>query len=260
MAELKAERVSVIYESARGTLTALQDVSVSIKSGEIVVALGASGCGKSTLLSLLAGFQPPTSGTVTLDGEPVSGPHASRGVVFQDDALMPWLNVIDNVSFGLRMQGASRAQRERRAAQVLDLVKLGGFEQHRIGEISGGMRQRVGLARALAADPAFLLMDEPLGALDALTRERMQSLLLDVWKQTSKGIFLITHSIEEAVLLSTELLILSPRPGRVVARHRLDFARRYAQGESLRSIRSDPAFTAIHLELLDQLMRETEGA
>ncbi|WP_321950918.1 taurine ABC transporter ATP-binding protein [Paraburkholderia bannensis] len=260
MAELKAERVSVTYESARGTLTALQDVSVSINSGEIVVALGASGCGKSTLLSLLAGFQPPTSGTVTLDGAPVSGPHASRGVVFQDDALMPWLNVIDNVSFGLRMQGASRAQRERRAAQVLDLVKLGGFEQHRIGEISGGMRQRVGLARALAADPAFLLMDEPLGALDALTRERMQSLLLDVWKQTSKGIFLITHSIEEAVLLSTELLILSPRPGRVVARHRLDFARRYAQGESLRSIRSDPAFTAIHLELLDQLMRETEGA
>lgn len=260
MAELKAERVSVIYEGARGALTALQDVSVSIGSGEIVVALGASGCGKSTLLSLLAGFQQPTSGTVTLDGVPVSGPHASRGVVFQDDALMPWLNVIDNVSFGLRMQGASRAQRERRAAQVLDLVKLGGFGQHRIGEISGGMRQRVGLARALAADPAFLLMDEPLGALDALTRERMQSLLLDVWKQTSKGIFLITHSIEEAVLLSTELLILSPRPGRVVARHRLDFARRYAQGESLRSIRSDPAFTAIHLELLDQLMRETEGA
>ncbi|MBB3259476.1 taurine transport system ATP-binding protein [Paraburkholderia bannensis] len=260
MAELKAERVSVIYESARGALTALQDVSVSIKSGEIVVALGASGCGKSTLLSLLAGFQQPTSGTVTLDGANVDGPHASRGVVFQDDALMPWLNVIDNVSFGLRMQGASRAQRERRAAEVLELVKLGGFERHRIGEISGGMRQRVGLARALAADPAFLLMDEPLGALDALTRERMQSLLLDVWKQTSKGIFLITHSIEEAVLLSTELLILSPRPGRVVARHRLDFARRYAQGESLRSIRSDPAFTAIHLELLDQLMRETEGA
>ncbi|HEV3432128.1 MAG TPA: ATP-binding cassette domain-containing protein [Paraburkholderia sp.] len=260
MAELKAERVSVIYESARGALTALQDVSVSVKSGEIVVALGASGCGKSTLLSLLAGFQQPTSGTVTLNGAIVEGPHASRGVVFQDDALMPWLNVIDNVSFGLRMQGASRAQRERRAAEVLDLVKLGGFEHHRIGEISGGMRQRVGLARALAADPAFLLMDEPLGALDALTRERMQSLLLDVWKQTSKGIFLITHSIEEAVLLSTELLILSPRPGRVVARHRLDFARRYAQGESLRSIRSDPAFTAIHLELLDQLMRETEGA
>ncbi|MEX3953227.1 taurine ABC transporter ATP-binding protein [Paraburkholderia sp. EG287B] len=260
MAELKAEHVSVIYESARGALTALQDVSVSVKSGEIVVALGASGCGKSTLLSLLAGFQRATSGTVTLDGVSVSGPHASRGVVFQDDALMPWLNVIDNVSFGLRMQGASRAQRAHRASEVLELVKLGGFERHRISEISGGMRQRVGLARALAADPAFLLMDEPLGALDALTRERMQSLLLDVWKQTSKGIFLITHSIEEAVLLSTELLILSPRPGRVVARHRLDFSRRYAQGESLRSIRSDPAFTAIHLELLDQLMRETEGA
>ncbi|MEX4003668.1 taurine ABC transporter ATP-binding protein [Paraburkholderia sp. EG285A] len=260
MAELKVQNVNVVYQTARGALTALRDVSVSVQSGEIVVALGASGCGKSTLLSLLAGFQKPTSGTVTKDGETVTGPDASRGVVFQDDALMPWLNVIENVSFGLRLRGAGRAEREARAAQVLELVKLQGFERHRIGEISGGMRQRVGLARALAADPAFLLMDEPLGALDALTRERMQSLLLEVWKKTSKGVFLITHSIEEAVLLSTELLILSPRPGRVVARHRLAFSRRYAEGESLRSIRSDPGFIQIHLELLDQLMRETEGA
>lgn len=260
MAELKARAVSVVYETGRSKLTALQDVSVSVRSGEIVVALGASGCGKSTLLALLAGFQAPTSGSVTADGVPVGGPDASRGVVFQDDALMPWLNVIDNVAFGLRMRGLGRPAREARAAEVIELVQLAGFEHHRIGEISGGMRQRVGLARALAADPAFLLMDEPLGALDALTRERMQGLLLDVWKQTNKGVFLITHSIEEAVLLSTELLILSPRPGRVVARHRLEFARRYAQGESLRSIRSDPQFIAIHLELLDQLMRETEGA
>ena len=122
------------------------------------------------------------------------------------------------------------------------------------------MRQRVGLARALAADPAFLLMDEPLGALDALTREHMQTLLLDVWRATGKGVFLITHSIEEALLLATELLILSPRPGRVIARHRLDFAQRYAAGESLRAIRTDPAFTSIHMELLDQLLRETEEA
>jgi taurine transport system ATP-binding protein len=260
MAELKAEHASVVYQTARGALTALRDVSVSVRSGEIVVALGASGCGKSTLLSLLAGFQQPTSGSVTMDGAPVLEPHASRGVVFQDDALMPWLNVIDNVAFGLRMQGQARAAREEKAAEVLKLVKLGGFEKHRIDEISGGMRQRVGLARALAADPSFLLMDEPLGALDALTREHMQTLLLDVWKATGKGIFLITHSIEEAVLLATELLILSPRPGRVVARYGLDFSRRYATGESLRSIRSDPKFTSIHLELLDHLIRETEEA
>lgn len=260
MAELNADHVSVVYQTARGALTALRDVSVSVRSGEIVVALGASGCGKSTLLSLLAGFQQPTSGTVTVDGVPVLEPHASRGVVFQDDALMPWLNVIENVGFGLRMQGQSRAAREEKAAEVLKLVKLAGFEKHRIDEISGGMRQRVGLARALAADPSFLLMDEPLGALDALTREHMQTLLLDVWQATQKGVFLITHSIEEAVLLATELLILSPRPGRVVARYGLDFSRRYAAGESLRSIRTDPRYTEIHYELLDHLIRETEGA
>jgi taurine transport system ATP-binding protein len=260
MAELNAQHVSVVYQTARGPLTALHDVSVSVKSGEIVVALGASGCGKSTLLALLAGFQTPTSGHVTIDGAPVDGPDANRGVVFQDDALMPWLDVIDNVGFGLRMRGVARAEREARAADVLRLVKLAGFEHHAISEISGGMRQRVGLARALAADPAFLLMDEPLGALDALTREHMQTLLLDVWRATRKGVFLITHSIEEALLLATELLILSPRPGRVVARHRLDFAQRYAAGVPLRAIRTDPAFTSIHMELLDQLVRETEEA
>lgn len=260
MAELSAHHATVVYETARGPLTALQDASVSVRSGEIVVALGASGCGKSTLLSLLAGFQKPTSGRVTSDGNPVLGPDANRGVVFQDDALMPWLNVIHNVSFGLRMRGVGRAARDARAAEVLRLVKLDGFEHHQINEISGGMRQRVGLARALAADPSFLLMDEPLGALDALTREHMQTLLLDVWRATGKGVFLITHSIEEAVLLATELLILSPRPGRVAQRHRLDFAKRYAAGESIRSIRTDPQFTAIHMQLLDQLVRETQEA
>ncbi|WP_063534648.1 ATP-binding cassette domain-containing protein [Burkholderia sp. MSMB1589WGS] len=258
MAKLSAQQVSVVYASRRGALTALENVSMSVGSGEIVVALGASGCGKSTLLSLLAGFQPPTSGRVSVDGAPVTGPGADRGVVFQDDALMPWLNVIDNVAFGLRIQGVGRDARNARARDVLRLVKLAGFEQHRIDEISGGMRQRVGLARALAADPSFLLMDEPLGALDALTREHMQTLLLDVWRATGKGVFLITHSVEEAVLLATELLILSPRPGRIVARHSLDFARRYAHGESMRSIKSDPRFTEIHLALVEQLMRETE--
>lgn len=260
MAELSAQNVNVIYETARGQLTALRDVSVTVHSSEIVVALGASGCGKSTLLSLLAGFQSPTSGRVTMDGSLITGPDAKRGVVFQDDALMPWLNVIDNVSFGLRMQGVNRSARDARAEEVLQLVKLRGFERHRIDEISGGMRQRVGLARALASDPSFLLMDEPLGALDALTREHMQTLLLDVWHATEKGIFLITHSIDEAIMLATELLILSPRPGRVVARHKLEFARRYAAGEPTRSIKTDPRFAEIRISLLDQLIRETEEA
>ncbi|WP_018150106.1 taurine ABC transporter ATP-binding protein [Leeia oryzae] len=257
---LIAHQVHKTYPSPRGTVHALENVSVSIRQGDFVVALGASGCGKSTLLSLLAGFQFPSAGRIAVDGQVVSGPGADRGVVFQDDALFPWLSVLDNVAFGLTLQGISKAEKQARARTVLAQVGLAGFEQHRISEISGGMRQRVGLARALAANPSWLLMDEPLGALDALTREQMQTLVLDVWRDTGKGIFLITHSIEEAVLMSTELLIFSPRPGRIVARHEYDFARRYANGESARSIKQDPAFAIAKSQVLDDIIQQTEYA
>jgi taurine transport system ATP-binding protein len=256
MATLSVQAASVYYPSPRGTVHALDNVSLELKSGEIVVALGASGCGKSTLLGLMAGFQRPSQGRVLVDGRPVAGPGADRGVVFQDDALMPWLNAEDNVAFGLRLQQVPRQERRERACRVLELVGLGEFGRHSIHEMSGGMRQRLGLARALAAEPDFLLLDEPLGALDALTREKMQSLILDLWQRTGKGIFLITHSIEEALFLATELVLLTPRPGRISRRLQLDFARRYAAGEPARAIKSDPAFIAAREALLAEVFAD----
>jgi taurine transport system ATP-binding protein len=237
---------------------ALQDINLSIDSGELLVVLGPSGCGKTTLLNLIAGFLPAESGSIMLDGKAVTGPGAERGVVFQHEGLLPWRNVLDNVAFGLQLAGVEKNASREVARQMLKKVGLEGAEKRFIWQLSGGMRQRVGIARALTADPQLLLLDEPFGALDAFTREQMQELLLTLWKESGKKILLITHDIEEAVFLASELILLSPGPGRVIERLPLDFGRRYIAGESCRSIKSDPAFIERREYVLGQVFQQRE--
>jgi taurine transport system ATP-binding protein len=258
MSRLVIDQVTVHYPGSARGVAALEDVSLVIGREQLVVALGPSGCGKTTLLNLIAGFLQPTSGRILLDDRLVSGPSAERGVVFQDDALLPWLNVLDNVAFGLQLRGLPGAEREATARRTLQLVDLQEFEQHPIWQLSGGMRQRVGLARGLAADPRVLLLDEPFAALDAFTREQMQELLLRLWRETRKQIFLITHDLEEAVFLATDLILLSPRPGRVAERMQLDFGLRHSQGESARSIKSDPHFIETREYVLSLVFAQRE--
>ncbi|NKG31415.1 taurine ABC transporter ATP-binding subunit [Erwinia rhapontici] len=249
--------VSHLRASYAGQL-ALQDINLSIGNGELVVVLGPSGCGKTTLLNLIAGFIPADSGSITLNGQPVSGPGADRGVVFQHEGLLPWRNVLDNVAFGLQLAGVEKNARRAVARQMLKKVGLEGAEKRFIWQLSGGMRQRVGIARALAADPRLLLLDEPFGALDAFTREQMQELLLTLWRDSGKQILLITHDIEEAVFLASELILLSPGPGRIVERLSLDFGRRYAAGEACRAIKSDPAFIERREYVLGRVFQQRE--
>ncbi|ANI30433.1 taurine transporter ATP-binding subunit [Yersinia entomophaga] len=238
---------------------ALKNVSLNIASGELVVVLGPSGCGKTTLLNLIAGFIQPSAGSITLDGVPITGPGADRGVVFQHEGLLPWRDVISNVEFGLQLAGMDPSQRRETALKMLGEVGLSGFEHHFIWQLSGGMRQRVGIARALAVDPRLLLLDEPFGALDAFTREQMQELLLNIWRDTGKQVLLITHDIEEAVFLASELLLLSSGPGQVVERLTLNFGQRYANGEACRSIKSDPEFIAQREYVLSKVFQQREA-
>ncbi|MBA0036144.1 taurine ABC transporter ATP-binding subunit [Pantoea sp. BIGb0393] len=238
---------------------ALQDINLQLGSRDLLVVLGPSGCGKTTLLNLIAGFLPLESGSITLDGKAVQGPGAERGVVFQHEGLLPWRNVIDNVAFGLQLAGMAKAERHTIARRLIRKVGLEGAEQRFIWQLSGGQRQRVGIARALAADPQLLLLDEPFGALDAFTREQMQTLLLTLWRDTGKQILLITHDIEEAVFLASELVLLSPGPGRVVERLKLDFGQRYAAGEPCRSIKSDPEFIERREYVLNQVFSQREA-
>lgn len=259
---LNIEDVSVVYPAAdrRPPVEALSRINLNIDDGEFVVALGASGCGKSTMLNLIAGFLSPSSGRLVLDGRRVTGPGADRAVVFQKHALLPWLNVLDNVAFGLEIQGIPKSQRYVTANKFLGMLGLDGFQAAPVYKLSGGMQQRVGIARALTCDPRVLLMDEPLGALDALTREKAQELILNIWNDTHKSVFFITHSVEEALFMGTRLVVMSPRPGRITHVFDLPFSRQFLDGTSARLVKASPEFIRLREEVLKIIFADEEAA
>ena len=229
---------------------ALHDVSLAIEPGQFTCLLGPSGCGKSTLLGALAGHLAPARGVLRVDGAAVTAPHPERGLVFQQHTLFPWQRVVDNVAFGLKMKGVARAERERRARELLASVGLAGFESRYPAQLSGGMQQRVEIARVLINRPRVLLMDEPFGALDALTRSRMQQLLLEVWAGIRTTVVFVTHDIDEALFLADRIVVMSARPGRIVEDRRVEFPR-----PRLPELLTAPEFVALKRHCLQLLHR-----
>ena len=267
MSGLQIDNLSMRFDLPNGSsVQALKDVSLDLKAGELLGVLGPSGCGKTTLLNIVAGFLAPTGGQVVLNGKRVRGPGAERGMVFQQGALFEWMSVRQNVGFGPSMKGMPRIEKAQIVDHLLDVVGLQDFKDKAVYELSGGMQQRVALARCLANDPDVILMDEPLGALDALTREKMQGLVLKLWKETGKTIILITHSVEEALLLGERLLVMAPRPGRIHREYRLPFAE-MGVGQDLREVKKHPEFASTREEILsmiwdmeEEIMGRTETA
>ncbi|MFI6443442.1 ABC transporter ATP-binding protein [Kitasatospora sp. NPDC050543] len=236
--------------------TALDGIDLDVGAGEFVAVVGPSGCGKSTLLDLLGGLAAPTSGEILLDGRPVTGPGLDRSIVFQQYALLPWRTAQGNVEFGLEATGVPRRQRAARAREYLSLVGLDGFEERHPHELSGGMKQRVAIARSLAYDPDVLLMDEPFAALDAQTRESLQDELLRIWRRTGKTVVFITHGIEEAVYLGGRVAVLTSRPGRVKEVVPIELGERAAG----RDLRSSPEFARYRHEIWSLLHDEVSRA
>ncbi|SDT16982.1 ABC transporter ATP-binding protein [Pseudomonas granadensis] len=218
-------QLSIVLGEGRDAFEAVQDLDCQIEPGQFVCILGPSGCGKSTLLGALAGHLKASTGSLKVDGAAVSGPSPQRGMVFQHHTLFPWRTVRDNVAFGLKMRGIGKVERHRAAADILKLVGLDGFAERWPDQLSGGMQQRVEIARVLVNRPRLLLMDEPFGALDALTRLNMQELLLDIWTRIRTTVVFVTHDIDEALFLADRLLVMSARPGRIIEDLRLDFPR-----------------------------------
>ncbi|MCY9663989.1 ABC transporter ATP-binding protein [Paenibacillus alginolyticus] len=237
-------------------ISALKDINLEVKKGEFMVIVGPSGCGKSTLLDLLAGLTKPSSGQILLDGKAITGPNLDRGIVFQQYALFPWKTTLANVEFGLEAKGVGHKERRKIALEFIHLVGLAGFENRYPHEISGGMKQRVAIARSLAYDPEVLLMDEPFAALDAQTRETLQSELLRIWEATKKTIIFITHGIEEAVYLGQRVAVMTSRPGRIKKVIDIPFESRRSEED----LRSHPDFVKLRHEVWDLLKDEVTRA
>jgi NitT/TauT family transport system ATP-binding protein len=250
MIEIRA----VHKEFAKGErrVVALEEIDLTVAEREFVAILGPSGCGKSTLLNMVAGFDLPTRGSVKVAGEEIVAPAPSRGVVFQEPALFPWLTVMDNIVFGPKTRGQSAADYRARAAQIIEAVGLSGFEASYPAELSGGMRQRVGIARVLIMEPKVLLMDEPFGSLDAQTRTLMQELLLALWERHHQTVLFITHDIEEAVLLADRVCVMTARPGRI----KKSIEVRMPRPRSI-ELTTSPEFNALRREVLELIRQES---
>jgi NitT/TauT family transport system ATP-binding protein len=255
-AKISLRRVGKVFGTRGAQVNALTDISLDVHSGQFLVLVGPSGCGKSTLLDLVAGLTRPTSGEILLDGRPVTGPGLDRGVVFQQYALFPWRTAQSNVEFGLEGKGIPRRQRRERARHFLDLVGLASCAERYPHELSGGMKQRVAIARSLAFDPDVLLMDEPFAALDAQTRDSLQDELLRIWQQTGKTIVFITHGIDEAVYLGQQVAVMTSRPGRI--KQIVDIA--LGSRTTTEDLRSDPGFARYRHEIWSLMRDEVHAA
>ncbi|PJK32903.1 sulfonate ABC transporter ATP-binding protein [Pseudomonas sp. S10E 269] len=243
--------LSIVLGEQAQAFEAVKALDCRIEPGQFVCILGPSGCGKSTLLGALAGHLVPSQGTLQMDGQPVVGPSQQRGMVFQRHTLFPWRSVRENVAFGLKMRGVAKAERLAAADEILTLVGLEGFAERWPNQLSGGMQQRVEIARVLVNRPRLLLMDEPFGALDALTRMKMQALLLDIWTRIRTTVVFVTHDIDEALFLADRILVMSPRPGRIIEDFSLDFARpRHTE------LMTTPEFTHLKRHCLELLHHE----
>ncbi len=260
---LQISKVGKTFGRRSGSFEGLRDVDLAISGGEFVSIIGHSGCGKSTLLNLVAGLETPTLGGIFLEGQLVDGPGPERAVVFQNHSLLPWLTVYGNVRLAVDKVFAGRkssAERDAWARQMLDLVNMSDAAEKRPAEISGGMKQRVGIARALAMEPKVLLLDEPFGALDEIIRNELNEELLKLWARTGKTVCFVTHSIPEAVYLSTKIVVMSPRPGRIAHRFDLPFSRRFCDGQPARKIKASPDFIEIREQVLSIIFADEEAA
>lgn len=251
---LEVSKLRKQFSTAEGPMVALDDLSLHVEQGEFVCVVGASGSGKSTLLRLIAGLEQPTSGGVTVEEQPVTGPGADRGMVFQNYTLYPWMSVQRNVEFGLKLQGAGKQKRRERASYYLEMVGLSEFSQALPKQLSGGMKQRVAIARALTSQPKILLMDEPFGALDVQTKETMQQFLLELWNRTGTSILMITHDVREAVFLSQRIYVMTAQPGTIRAEIEVALGR-----ERTKATREDPNFKKYQDKVMGLLMEKVNG-